>query len=980
VVADQLAREADQDRSQGGPPRALRDLPDGRGRGVTTDVRRVPNADRPVAGTARATMKGLRGGKALITIGEVRLDGGKATSSSAPTQPILDFRSSRHPSWWMLVAPAQKARRWPSRSRESGECRFRTLGAARSRSRLVGRLPRRILHRAPGTRCKPRNAALFPGKSPRCGLTMGSYKALATMAEEPIGIFPAALLHLRRSVMVLALSAVGFLLITTPAFAADRGPQISSDARFLLQIVLLLVCARLLGEWMQRIGQPAVMGQLIAGMLLGPSVLGAIWPWAQQSLFPTNAEQQAMIGAVAELGILLLLLLTGMETDLSVVRQSRRATFCVAIAGMAVPFLAGVALGEKLPEALLPDPAKRLVTALFLGTALSVSSVKIVVMVVREVGFLRRTVGQVMVAAAIIDDTIGWIVISIAFGLSAHGAFDPAAIARSLGGVTIFLVLSFTVGRRLVFRAIRWANDNFVSDMPVITAIIVITGTMALITDAIGVNTVLGAFVAGILVGQSPILTRHIDEQLRGLIFALFMPIFFGLAGLTTNLAVLTKPGLLHLTIGLVAIASLGKFAGVYLGGRVGRLNSAEAVALGCGMNARGSTEIIVATMGLSIGALTQGLFTAIVAMAVVTTMSMPPMLRWALERLPLTPEEAARLEREELEERGYVSKIERLLIAVDASPSGQFASQLAGLLAGARRIATTVIHLDYATAESDRAEQAERTREVVNRGVATGDEAGPTEPRAGPVEITTRVENPTGEALATEAKKGYGLLVIGREPASEGDSFHEQITRTAVEFAGPFAIVIARGIHREDAIGAPLNILVPITGTTVSRQGAELAIVLAHAAQGSITALHAASGNRSPRSWGQQIGTALAPTGSAEAIIREVVRLGDPYGVEVRGAVRNDGTPLDAILRQLAVGGHNLLIMGVSPRTGDHLFFGPVAAELLDRAKCSVLFLASEPSNSTITTNDLVPVGGNGRVRRRDGCSLARINSLSLW
>src|SRR5277367_5705207 len=151
VVADQLAREADQDRSQGGPPRALRDLPDGRvrtltfersstDRGVTTDVRRDPNADRPVAGTARATMKGLRGGKALITIGEVRLDGGKATSSSAPTQPILDFRSSRHPSWWMLVAPvAQKARRWPSRSRESGECRFRILGAARSRSRLVGR-------------------------------------------------------------------------------------------------------------------------------------------------------------------------------------------------------------------------------------------------------------------------------------------------------------------------------------------------------------------------------------------------------------------------------------------------------------------------------------------------------------------------------------------------------------------------------------------------------------------------------------------------------------------------------------------------------------------------------------------------------------------------------------------------------------------------------------------------------------------------
>ena len=230
-------------------------------------------------------------------------------------------------------------------------------------------------------------------------------------------------------------------------------------------------------------------------------------------------------------------------------------------------------------------------------------------------------------------------------------------------------------------------------------------------------------------------------------------------------------------------------------------MTPAEALALGCGMNARGSTEIIVATMGLSVGVLSQGLFTSIVAMAVVTTMAMPPMLRWALERLPITPEEASRLEREEFEERGYVPKIERLLVAVDASPSGQFASRLVGLLAGARRIATTVIHLDYAAeSAAEGTRQAERTREVVKRGVAAGDEADSDDSRATPAEITTRVEDPHGEALAAEARKGYGLLVIGREPASEGASFHEQITRTAVDFGGPFAIVIARGIHRLDA------------------------------------------------------------------------------------------------------------------------------------------------------------------------------------
>jgi Kef-type K+ transport system membrane component KefB len=420
------------------------------------------------------------------------------------------------------------------------------------------------------------------------------------------------------------LAAVPLCVVAVSVSAADNPSRGPSEVTFLLQIIALLACGRLMGELMQRVGQPPVMGQLIAGILLGPSALGALWPELQHTLFPTSPEQKAMIDAVAQLGILLLLLLTGMETDLAVVRRSRGAAFSVSIAGIVIPFLCGVLLGELLPDTMLPNPEKRLITTLFLGTALSISSVKIVAMVVREVGFLRRTVGQVIVAAAIIVDTIGWIIVSVIFGLALHGGVDLPALAQSLLGTAIFLVLSFTIGRRLVFRVIRWANDRFVSDVPVITAILVVTGLMALTTNAIGVHTVLGAFVAGILVGQSPILTRHIDEQLRGLIVALFMPVFFGLAGLTTNLAVLANTDLLLLTLGLIVIASLGKFSGAFLGGRLGGMSWAQSLALGCGMNARGSTEVIVATIGLSMGVLNQDLFTTIVAMAVVTTMSMP--------------------------------------------------------------------------------------------------------------------------------------------------------------------------------------------------------------------------------------------------------------------------------------------------------------------------------------------------------------------
>ena len=718
-----------------------------------------------------------------------------------------------------------------------------------------------------------------------------------------------------------------------------------------------------MGEVMQRIGQPAVMGQLIAGILLGPSVLGALWPAGQQALFPAGADQKAMLDAVAQLGILLLLLLTGMETDLSVVRRTRRAAFSISLCGIALPFLCGFALGELLPDMLLPDPGKRLITTLFLGVALSISSVKIVAMVVREVGFLRRTIGQVIVAAAIIDDTIGWIIMSVVFGLASHGAIDLWSLSRSLVGTALFLGVSFTVGRQIVFRLIRWANDRFVSDLPVITTILVITGLMALTTNAIGVHTVLGAFIAGILIGQSPILTSHIDEQVRGLIVALFMPVFFGLAGLTTNLAVLANSDLLLLTIGLIVIASLGKFGGAFLGGRVGGMSWAESTALGCGMNARGSTEVIIATIGLSMGVLNQNLFTAIVAMAVVTTMSMPPLLRWALGRLPITEEEGERLKREEFEATGFVPQIERMLVAVDASPSGQFALRLAGLLAGARQMATTVIHFDYASLEEphEGERQAARTRALIKENVAEGDEAGQQEGGMGAA-VTTRVEEPDEAAIEREAEKGYGFMVIGREPASEGRLFHEQIGASAAAFSGPFAVTIARGIDRVETAGSRPNILVPVTGTATSRRGAEFAIALAQASRGSVTALHIVAQSAGPaaaRSWRREVEAAIAPMGSADAVIREIVKLGDPYGIAVNPSVQSAGTSEDAILHQIKLGRHNLVVTGVSIRPGEQLDFGPTAAALLDQAECSLMFVVSEQPTTvaeTVATSERDP------------------------
>ncbi|HEY1836217.1 MAG TPA: cation:proton antiporter, partial [Rhizomicrobium sp.] len=296
--------------------------------------------------------------------------------------------------------------------------------------------------------------------------------------------------------------------------AAGAPMDPSKTPLFIIEILLLLVVGRSLGELMTRFGQPPVMGQLIAGIVLGHSILGAIWPHLENTLFPSTPDQKGMIEAISQLGILLLLLLTGMETDLKLVRRVGKAAIAVSLTGIAVPFVCGFALGHYLPASLVPG-GNRLVTSLFLGTALSISSIKIVAMVVREMDFMRRNLGQIIVASAIMEDSIGWIIIAITLGIATHGKPDPWTLLKTIGGIAIFLGFSFTIGRRMVFWLIRWTNDNLKSEFAVISVILVIMGVMALITSSFGVQTVLGAFIAGVLIGESPILTEHIDEQLR---------------------------------------------------------------------------------------------------------------------------------------------------------------------------------------------------------------------------------------------------------------------------------------------------------------------------------------------------------------------------------------------------------------------------------------------------------------------------------
>jgi len=572
---------------------------------------------------------------------------------------------------------------------------------------------------------------------------------------------------------------------------------------------------------------------------------------------------------------------------------------------------------------------------------------------------------------------------AVIFSLALQGHVDVWSVAQSVLGTLAFMGLSLTIGRRLVFIVIRWVNDVFASEFAVITAILLIMCAMALITDLIGVHTVLGAFVAGILIGESPILTRHIDEQLRGLVFAFFMPVFFGTAGLSADLTILKDMNFLLLTVGLVAIASVGKFGGAFTGGKLAGLSFRESLALGTGMNARGSTEVIVATIGLSMGALSQNLFTMIVTMAVLTTMAMPPTLRWALSRLPMRKEEKQRLEREELEERGFVPNLERLLIAVDDSSNGKFASRVAGMLAGTHGMPATVLHIPDASKiettmpdtrakmdanppkpEDKKAEQkkseekengkkngksakksekdeekAEGAGEAVQQAAAQIKSKQKDEEKVdNAVEVTTIVpDQPSPAAIAEEAEKGYDIFIIGLEETSKPSSdFGHGVTNLAKGFEGPLLVSAVR----DDLLKSPdgkLSILIPVNGTEPSRRAAEVAITLARATKAQVTVLYV-----TVRTSAKGMRRGLRTRRQEEAILKDIVAIADGYNMRIRTAVIAERATDEAILSEVERRNHNLVVVGVGRRPGEKLFFGDTAAALLKNSKRSLLFVAS--------------------------------------
>lgn len=408
-------------------------------------------------------------------------------------------------------------------------------------------------------------------------------------------------------------------------------------ALLLLSLGVLLGAAKVLGELAQRLHQPAVLGELLAGVLLGPTVLGSITPEFNAFLFPRTGANAVALNTITSLAVTLFLMVAGLEVDLSNVWRKGWVGLKVGVASVVIPFAAGFTVACYVPQFFGLQPGiSPLIFALFLAIAMSISALPVIVKTLRDMNLYRSDFGVVVVSAAIFNDLVGWIIFAVVLSLIDHDTIGHG-ITLTVVLALAFVLLVFTVGRRLIHWILPYVQAYTWWPGGEIGFVVILTLMGASFTEWIGIHVIFGAFFIGMAVGDSPHLrnrTRYILDQF---VSSIFSPIFFASIGLKVNFIVHFNGPLVVIVL-LIACAC--KLVGGALGAKWGRMGNRQALAVGFAMNSRGAMEIILGLLALERSLIHQELFVALVITAMVTSMLSGPALQ-----LILRPGRKARLE-----------------------------------------------------------------------------------------------------------------------------------------------------------------------------------------------------------------------------------------------------------------------------------------------------------------------------------------------
>lgn len=398
----------------------------------------------------------------------------------------------------------------------------------------------------------------------------------------------------------------------------------------LLQLSIMLIMGRLFAEAARKLKQPAVIGEIIAGILLGPTVLGMVRPEWFEALYPVGSVSGVVLSGFVQVAVVMLLFIAGLEVDLHIVWQQGRQAVSTSLFGLIIPFVLGFIFPYFFPEFFgMADANGRLTFALFMGTAMAITALPVIVRILMDLNLFKSKMGMLVVASAMVDDVIGWLIFSVILGLIGKGGGSMPLINTVILtiGYTVFML---TIGRGVLNRLLPWVNKKFAWPGGVLSISLALCFLGGAFTEYIGIHAIFGAFIMGVALGDSEHFSERAKEIVHQFINNIFAPLFFVSIGLRVNFITNFDPAL---TLVILVIAFTGKIVGSGIGTKLGGFSWKESLAAGFGMNARGAMEIILGLIALENGLINEKVFVSLVIMALITSMTSGPLMKWSLSR-----------------------------------------------------------------------------------------------------------------------------------------------------------------------------------------------------------------------------------------------------------------------------------------------------------------------------------------------------------
>jgi Kef-type K+ transport system membrane component KefB len=411
----------------------------------------------------------------------------------------------------------------------------------------------------------------------------------------------------------------------SPSFLAGLRENLQDPLpRLFVQLILIVLLARLCGMVAKRAGQPAVVGEMIAGILLGPSLLGWLWPGFFQFVF--SASSLGTLRLLSQVGVCLFMFVVGMELDVNLLRNQARTAVLVSQVSILLPYLLGAATALFLFPSMAAPQTTFLAFALFMGISMSITAFPVLARILEERGLTRTSLGSTALACAASDDVTAWTI--LAFVVAIVKSTHIAACVLSIGLVLVFIAfMLFWVKPRLP----RWMGSaslhNGVPGNGVMAGVIVFIFASALTTDLIGIHALFGAFLAGVVMPSRGGLREFLRVRLEHFSSVFLLPLFFAFTGLRTQIGLLNEYSAWLICLGLILIATVGKLGGAMVVAHITGLNWRDSFELGALMNTRGLIELVALNMGYDLGILSPRIFAMLVLMALVTTGMTGPLL-----------------------------------------------------------------------------------------------------------------------------------------------------------------------------------------------------------------------------------------------------------------------------------------------------------------------------------------------------------------